>query len=316
MLICGDLHLDAKLGNIRTLDLFNEKKEKFLSLINKEDMVVFLGDYFNSPEPQNEFRKAFSDFVSKIKVPKRFILGNHDIDNETEQNSLVAIEAFLQNEIVDTYEKINDDIILVSYMFDYDKLYDVISKTEAKYIIGHFSFEYEINNRQLKGELSYSNKLNDKQFILGHIHKFQQKDNVAVLGAFAPHKLDELEYDFKIGFLRDNQLSFKNIKYNIKQKEINKIEDLDDIDDRTSVTIKIKNIEDKKKIISALKDKKIMNVKYEIDSPEININKFNMDELLKEYLVKLGRGDLFDKVKSFIESKNISVLEEESITLP
>lgn len=311
MIIIGDLHLDARLGNIKSLDLFNEKKDKLLEVINKEDMVVFLGDYFNSPEPHNEFRKAFSEFVSRIKVPKRFILGNHDIDNATEQNSLVAIEPFLQDEIVSQYETIGD-VTLVSYIFDFDKLADIVRKAKTKYIVGHFSFEYELGKRKFKGELEYDSDFEEKEFILGHIHKFQQKGNITYLGSFVPHKLNELEYDYKICFINNGVASFKNVKHNIKQKVIKTIDDLKDIDDRTNVIIEVNNMSDKEEVIKALKEKKIMNIKYVTEKQTIDVKNLNIEGLLQEYLETLGRGDLFEKINNYIEKGDVEILMGET----
>jgi len=310
MIIIGDLHLDAKLGNIKTLDLFQEKVDKLVELINKEDMVVFLGDYFNSPEPHNEFRKVFSEFVSRIKIPKRFILGNHDIDNATEQNSLVAIEPFLQDEIVSEYEVIGD-VTLVAYLFDFDKLGKIVKNVKTKYVVGHFSFEYELGKRKLKGELDYDGSLDDKQFILGHIHKFQQKGNITYLGSFVPHKLDELEYEYKIALIKDGEVIYKNVKHNIKQKVVKTLEDLKDVDDRTNIILELKDMKDKEEIVKALKEKKIMNIKYVTEKQAIDTKNLNIDGLLKEYLETLGRGDLFDRVRNYIEKGDIQLLLEE-----
>ena len=67
IILIGDLHIDSKIGSIFARDLIEEKKDKLLELINKEDMVIFMGDYFNVPEPSNKFRHFFSDFLKKIK---------------------------------------------------------------------------------------------------------------------------------------------------------------------------------------------------------------------------------------------------------
>lgn len=309
MIIIGDLHLDARVGNIRTKDLVAEKREKLLELINAEDMVVFLGDYFNVPEPSNEFRHFFSDFLQGIKVPKRLLLGNHDIDNQNQQNCLSAIEPYLtKEEIVNEYCEIGNTC-LVSYLFDYDKLQKVISETKCKYVIGHFSFDYELHGRLLEGEVRYKPEYDNKTFILGHIHKYQiAKPNVIYLGSFAPHKLDELEFDYKIGYLKGDEFTTKNVKHNIKQKVIRRIEDLDGVDDRTKVIFELEDGVDKEAVMKKLKEKKMLSYQVNEGSKEIDTQNLNLSGLLTEYLKVIGRPDLYDKVMGFIDTENVENL--------
>jgi DNA repair exonuclease SbcCD nuclease subunit len=309
MIIVGDLHLDARLGNIRTRDLIEEKKEKLLELINAEDMVVFLGDYFNVPEPSNEFRHFFSDMLQDIKVPKRLLLGNHDIDNQNQQNCLSAISPYLtKEEIVNEYCEMGNTC-LVSYLFDYDKLQKVISETKCKYIIGHFSFDYESHGRLLEGEVRYKPEYDGKVFILGHIHKYQvAKPNVIYLGSFAPHKLDELEFDYKIGYLKGGEFTTKNVKHNIKQKVIRRIEDLEGVDERTKVVFELEEGVDKEIIMKKLKEKKMLSYQIKEGSKEIDTQNLNLSGLLTEYLKVIGRPDLYDKVMGFIETENVENL--------
>lgn len=308
MIIIGDTHIDARLGNIRTRDLISEKKDKLLELINKEDMVVFLGDYFNVPEPGNEYRYFWSEFLKEIKIPKRLILGNHDIDNETQQNSLAAITPYLNDkEIVDTYQEI-DNVCLMAYQFNFDKLDKIITQTKCRYILGHFSFDYELHGRVLKGELEYNDKYNDKQFILGHIHRYHQaKSNVIYLGALAPSKLDELGFEFKIGYINNGEFSTKNVKHNVKQKVVKTLKDLEDIDERTSVIFDLPE-GNNNDIINKLKDKKLLNYKVKSGVKTLNVNELDLSGLLQEYLKIIGRPDLYDRVLSFIDTGNMESL--------
>ena len=310
MIIVGDLHLDARLGNIRTRDLIEEKKEKLLELINAEDMVVFLGDYFNVPEPSNEFRHFFSDFLQDIKVPKRLLLGNHDIDNQNQQNCLSAIAPYLTDqEIVKEACYTASGICMVSYLFDYAKLEKIISETKCKYVIGHFSFDYELNGRILKGEVEYKPEYDSKQFILGHIHRYQiARPNVTYLGSFAPHKLDELEFDYKVGFINGGEFTTKNVKHNIKQKVVRRLEDLEGIDERTKVVFELEEGADKEAIVQKLKEKKMLSYQIKEGSKEIDTQNLNLSGLLTEYLKVIGRPDLYDKVMGFIETENVENL--------
>src|SRR5271157_3897228 len=174
MIILGDLHLDARLGNRKSVDLLNEKLDKLIDIIYSQDKVVFLGDYFNPANPDNGEREKLSEIIMQITIEKIFLVGNHDKDKYG-NCCLSAIRPFIiQNNgiIVDDYYEMGE-YCFISYTLDFQHIENIIKTTKCKYIIGHFSFEYENRGRIFKGELEYKPEYDNKIFILGHIHKSQ-----------------------------------------------------------------------------------------------------------------------------------------------
>lgn len=308
MLIIGDLHCDARLGSIHTIDLINEKIEKIIELANEQlDGVIFLGDYFNPANPDNGEREKLSQIIHKIKTKKIFLVGNHDKD-KSGKHSLSAIKPFIAENngmiVEDYYEE--GDFCYISYTLDFKHIEDIILKTKCKYIVGHFAFGYENRGRMLKGELEYDSKYDNNYFILGHIHKHQQyKPNVMYLGSVAPHKLDELEYEYKLLLINNGQLNLKNIKYNVKQKTITDVAQLDGDDERTKVIMEVSSIEEKSRILAQLGDRKFLDLKINVKDKSIDISDLNIQSMVKEYLKILGREDLYDMVMNLIDKKDV-----------
>jgi DNA repair exonuclease SbcCD nuclease subunit len=299
----SDMHIDARLGNIKTRDLLVNKLPKLIDLINKQDKCVFMGDYFNPANPDNSNREFFAEILNKINVPVIMVIGNHDRDKNG-RNSLSAYKPLLNkniNIVEDYYEE--DNYCYISYSLDIEHIINIINNTKCKYIVGHFSFEYESHGKIMKGELiGNGNEFKDKIFLLAHIHKSQDKGNVYYLGAMCPSKLDEIDYNFRLLIMKDNDImEWKNIKYDLNNIISNNVDDiLKNGNENSKVVIEVNSIEEKNKILAQLKDKKLLDLKFKIKNTGIDISTLKIEEMVKEYLKIQGREDLFDKVMSYI----------------
>jgi DNA repair exonuclease SbcCD nuclease subunit len=307
MIFLGDPHIDSKLGSIRVIELINEKIDKLIAVINEEDKVVFLGDYFNPSNPENEYRELLSNIIIKITIPKIFIIGNHDKDKRgfhclngiksfIEQNNGIVVEDYLEQ----------GDYCYISYTLDFQHIRDIISKTKCKYIVGHFAFDYELNNRELK-EVEYDIAFKDKIFLLGHIHKHQIKGNVNYIGSLAPTKLDEIGYDYKILSIDNGgNFNWRSIKYNFRV--IKTLEELKGIEDKSRVIFQgdVDTLEERNKIMELLGGQNLLNVKIEVKNKQIDIGNMDIKTMVQEYLKILGKEGLYDKVIGLIEGKNIN----------
>lgn len=308
MVIIGDTHFDSRVGTTTTKDILFDKMDKIIEYINYNDKVVFLGDYFNPSEPANIYREYLSSILNKINVPKILIVGNHDRDKRGSY-SIAPIQEFLKKDDIivnDFYEE--GDFCYIAYSLNFQHIIDIINNTKCKYVVGHFSFDYEKNSKIMKGEIEYDSVWDNKQFILGHIHKHQAKKNVMYVGALAPTKLDELEYDYNIVRIENDKIQLKPIKYDLKVKVVKSLKDLDGVDGNTKIIIEGNNVEETNKIIEALKDKKVLDYKSVSKKHDIDISKLKIDEMIKEYLEQNGRIDLFNDVMKFVP-KNVSGIE-------
>lgn len=309
MVILGDLHIDSRVGNTNVSDVFAQHMDTVINFVNTQDKVILLGDYFNPSEPYNVYREKLSDMLCKIKVPIRMLVGNHDRDKRGSYSVsyLTPFWKVTDNKVIDTYLE-EGDCCYISYTLEFDKMKEIINKTKCKYIIGHFSFEYEKGNRIMKGEIEYDKAWDDKIFILGHIHKSQQKNNVIYVGSASPTNLGELDYKFRYAYFdKNNMLQFKELKYEFSEKVIKNVNDLNGVDENTRVIIDIDNAEEKNKIMAMLADKKVLGCKAISKEHNIDISKLKVTELVKEYLEKLGRTDLYEEAMKFVPKNVVGV---------
>jgi DNA repair exonuclease SbcCD nuclease subunit len=304
IIFLGDPHIDSKIGNIKVRDLIYPKLDKLIDLINKQNKCVFLGDYFNPSNPDNGSREFLTDILNRINIPVILLIGNHDIDKHG-SHTLAPVRKYIEknNGIVveDYYE--DKDICYISYSLNFQHIRDIIKGTKCKYIAGHFAFDYELRGKQLK-EMEYdSNIYDNKIFILGHIHKNQSVRNIYYIGSIAPTNLGEIGYESKLLLLDETNgnMEWKNIKYELNNMVSNNVDDiLKNGNENSKVTIEVNSIEEKNKILAQLKDKKLLDLKFNIKNSNINVSALKIDEMVKEYLKIHGREDLYEKVMGYI----------------
>jgi DNA repair exonuclease SbcCD nuclease subunit len=305
-LIIGDMHLDAKVGKKYSFDYFYKIQDKIISLSNKSDMTIILGDIFKDPHPDNPYRKIFSEFLSKLKNAF-VIIGNHDKD--ITGNSLQMLEPMSKKinfTIVDDFLEI-DDCCLIAYHRNSEDTKEIIKNTKKEVIIGHFDIgHYELNGKIFESEIE--EKLSkEKQFYLGHIHKRQEFKTVKYVGSVVPTNLSELDYKFGIMILNDSEEKFIDFNdvFNVKKIKVNNLKDLENIkqDDNICFEINIKDIKEKFIYMEKIKEYLAVNFiieKQNIDKKKIDFN-LNLKIIVDEYLKMIGKEDLKSKINRYLE---------------
>jgi len=304
ILVIGDLHLDSKIGSKKVYDFFEVVKDKIIKLSVKCDITIILGDIFKDPYPNNYDRKLFSLFLKELKNAY-IILGNHDID--INGHSLQQIEPITKDVIiVDNMINVND-ITLIAYNRDIEKIKTNLIEAKTKYIFGHFDIgNYSINNHTIESKIS--NIVNkDCKVYLGHIHKRQKVNNITYVGSVAPTNLSELGYEFGVLVLDNGNEEFINFNYEIKKIVLNSPEEIDknDINSNTYLIINLKDLKEKHVYMNKIKE--YLGIEFVIEGQKIEKKEidFNMDfkNIVYEYLKIIKKEYLKEKIYKYIEEE-------------
>lgn len=79
ILFCSDFHLNLK----NRIDDFIKSMEQIYEATKKVDAVYILGDIYHSRNPHPKTQEIFRKWIKKIKCKKYIILGNHDLNLDT-----------------------------------------------------------------------------------------------------------------------------------------------------------------------------------------------------------------------------------------
>ena len=231
-----DLHWCKFSSVIRELSgKYSVRLEHLLNSINwaeklaedsRVDLIVNLGDFFDSPIINDTEMAAFSD-IKWANIPHKVILGNHEIQNKNKELSSAHIFKLLGFDLITEPKKeLVDGVELcyLPYTFEYPSLNDLFGDYTTKRIV--FSHN-DIEGIQLGGftfdngfSLSDISK-NCDLFLNGHIHAKGEYGNMINLGNlcgqnfgenFAPHnayildtetlELEEFENPFSFNFYK------------------------------------------------------------------------------------------------------------------
>jgi DNA repair exonuclease SbcCD nuclease subunit len=173
MIVVGDLHLKSK-------EIYWSAQKKFLNWLQENynnEIILFLGDIFDSSSPMWEVYCYFKEFLTK-RLNKTFILvGNHDI-SRVKGCSLTALN-LMQDVFV--FEK-ETDIKIEDYkclMLPYQNNMDHYSELTGNY---DFIFTHIMPKEEsFGGEYTDISKLIGKK-IYGHIHLKRDYPDAYILG--------------------------------------------------------------------------------------------------------------------------------------
>jgi len=313
-LIVGDLHLDARVGIKRVYEIVKDSLDKIAWLSHNYDEVIFLGDYFVKNSPSNYFRRLFSDFLVRVKPKKRkiFLKGNHDIDYSDGTPfigsfSLDVLRSFLNEHdiVVDNFYE-DDGVAYISYSLDFEKIAKFISETECKLVFGHIAIgTYSLGEGipERKGEIQVAKK--NTRYILGHIHKAQRvkrDDNIDIIyvGSIGPTNLGEIGYSSYLCSLIDDKLKKEDLKYGLEKIEVNNVDDINNINENSRVVIEIDDLSEKQIYLDKLKDK-ALSIEFRLKRKKVIIDsKISFEKLLEEFLRKINKLYLLDKINKYI----------------
>lgn len=158
----------------------------------KVDAVVFLGDWW---ENRNSISVQTLKYgihcirkLNQLNIPIFLIIGNHDLFHRHHRDihSAEAFREFSNVVIIDNNAlKINDELLILPFLFK-DEYPEVVNEVNnSKYVFGHFEFRhFFITGTNTRHEHGYSHKLFDgpTHIFSGHFHKRQATENVIYIG--------------------------------------------------------------------------------------------------------------------------------------
>ena len=286
---------------------------------NKCDLVVNLGDFFDSPIINDTEMAAFSE-IKWSNIPHKMILGNHEIQNRDKEVSSAHIFKLLKFDLItepkfETYDNI--DLCYLPYTFEFDSLNNIFKDSTNKRIV--FSHN-DIEGIQLGGytfDKGFSLKdisKNCELFLNGHIHAKGEYGNMINLGNlcgqnfgenFVPHNAYILDTDTMELQAFENPYSFNFYKLDFtKYIKIPKLRN----NPVLSVKVSEDTLDEAKEKVAGIKD--LVHVKY-IIIPKIEEN----DEVItvKEDIIQIDHlQSLRDYILNNIGS-NATIKEELNI---
>lgn len=214
-----DLHWCKFSSVIRELsDKYSVRLEHLLDSVNwaeklaednKVDLIVNLGDFFDSPIINDTEMAAFSD-IKWANIPHKVVLGNHEIQNKNKEVSSAHIFKLLKFDLITEPKKeLIDGVELcyLPYTFEFPEINSIFGEYNTKRIV--FSHN-DIEGVQLggytfdKGFSLLDIEKNCDLFLNGHIHAKGEFGNMINLGNlcgqnfgenFAPHNAYILDTD-------------------------------------------------------------------------------------------------------------------------
>ena len=180
-----------------------------LAVENNCDMVINLGDFFDSPVINDTEMAAFSE-IKWAPIPHKVLLGNHEIQNRNKEVSSAHIFKLLGFDLIIDPKKelINDvEFCYLPYTFEFPEINSIFGEYNTKRIV--FSHN-DIEGVQLggytfdKGFSLLDIEKNCDLFLNGHIHAKGEFGNMINLGNlcgqnfgenFAPHNAYILDTD-------------------------------------------------------------------------------------------------------------------------
>jgi len=223
ILIIGDTHFHNW-----SIPQLNWYQEDFLTKIlpdvvktNKPDVIVFLGDMFESKSHVDKkvLGLVFSSFdtISKMVSRTYIVVGNHDYYSFTEGPAIDFLSAFKNVVIVKEPTVINNSVP-IGFLpwkptFSKQEINDIVSRAEI--IFSHLDLKEVPYNPNIKSifpknglELSM---FEGKRVFNGHYHSPQEYDNVIIVGSITQMEVSEIGQKKRLIF------------YNTATKEVKQI---------------------------------------------------------------------------------------------
>lgn len=203
---CGDLHLDSILGGYDKSDDAKRALEFVVELTIGKDLLVLLGDMFNTKAPSPKAYAAFIEALEMISCPVVMLEGNHDngaylpFDKMNSEKGLKIIRE------PTFYEMENNKIGFCNYVRDgkkkaqdqVDNFFDEAGQG-AKVVFSHLAVigaSMSTGSPMGEGEVHIPKEVAKKapyRVINGHIHKAQTIGSVVNPGSLVRVDFGERE---------------------------------------------------------------------------------------------------------------------------
>ena len=189
MLVIGDCHLkDDKPGYLEAqIKFLNDLIHKYVP--SEAGAVLFLGDVFDARSPKPNVLLAFQRLLKQAPCHVGILRGNHDSQTKAD-DGITALSLFSgpHVKVFNEYESYNNLHFIPHYERD-SVIEDILNRidTPNPIVFGHFGYsgcmgaiadyEFTIPLDVFKGNT-----------ILGHLHHYEKKDNITILGT--PYSTD------------------------------------------------------------------------------------------------------------------------------
>lgn len=317
ILIYGDTHFSQyssilrKRGNKYSVRLENEVMSinwaERLAESQGCDMIVCLGDFFDSPNLNAEELTALSD-IQWANIPHYFLVGNHEIGShnlDVSSSHLLSLgNMIIESQPIITYYPNNLEICYLPYVFEEDRkfIYDTFAPTQNKRII--FSHN-DIKGVQMGAFVSVAGygiseiENNCSLFINGHLHNGGKIGNKIInCGNLTGQNFSEdaFKYDHVALVLDTDTLkvaAFEN-PYALNFYKIENIEQLNNIKNNSVLTIRcaeedVSNIRNRVDADSRVLQYKLVlaRTNHVVESEPIEeLNTVDHLKLFKEFILK------------------------------
>ena len=217
IMVIGDVHIGKKFNSYKVnqyskvqTNLRNYWLQSTLSYIRNVtskvsdiDMIVFLGDIYDSPSMRPELINSFRNLLGYIKQVNKnteihIIIGNHDTTEP--QSSNATLLSLFENKNIYVhfnYSVINNNLLMLPY-YKKDKLTDTLAEIVSKYgdnfspvIFSHNDFY--VNDTLFTNEMISVDNVKllfgaNTVIVNGHIHNYHYEPNNGVLftGSVSP----------------------------------------------------------------------------------------------------------------------------------
>lgn len=190
----GDIHYGCR-GNdivhnkdcLTFIEWFTEQVK-----ITECDCIIFLGDFWENRSALNvgtiNYGLQGLRMLNELNIPIYFIVGNHDLffRNNRNMHSIELFREFNNVHVVDTPLSINDELLILPYLFKEEYVDISVQINQHKFVFGHLEFKnfYLTGASNQVCEHGFLHKLlNGPKYIFsGHFHKRQCSDNIIYIG--------------------------------------------------------------------------------------------------------------------------------------
>lgn len=205
--IVGDPH--AKPDNLEKINTLFEMIEDL------GNPCIILGDLLDTKELiRGKCLDTYYDCFSRSKLEFTLLVGNHDRFSVTAEGHSLRALSFLPNVIVVDTSLTYDDIGLIAYTHDIEKMKNYINWCDKPYVFVHADIQgFDFGNGILSKEgLLDSDFSKFDKVISGHYHKHATRGNIVYLGTPFSHSFGESNQEKYIGIFDSIKGSLELLK--------------------------------------------------------------------------------------------------------
>lgn len=183
-LVIGDVHFHNSNRELR-----HEQLKTIRNLYNLDvNNVIFLGDVFDKRNPSPECVLDVKKFFDSVFKETYILTGNHD--QATKSDDGITMLSVLGTKVVSIINRITrinrlhlgHDAWFIPYYENEETIKSALgSAPKGAMVYGHFGFDGSLNNAG-DADFSINTSCFANRTILGHIHSYDRKGNITILG--------------------------------------------------------------------------------------------------------------------------------------